>query len=198
MGFTRMMNVNAANTADVEADGSRGISAPGRVSSASNLIAQAALVALGGAYLFDLGPNVHRRTTRIVAAGATVFSSLVGLSAGVDVLLLHSHPQIGALISVLGVWAMLLSWALLHWGFAQLYHRSFYASVPAPLRFPGTHQPRLVDFAYFAFTIGTSFATSDVETCTSRIRWKVTGHLVLAFFYNGLIVVLALNTINQT
>ncbi|WP_410636312.1 DUF1345 domain-containing protein [Amycolatopsis sp. cmx-4-83] len=43
------------------------------------------------------------------------------------------------------------------------------------MRFPATERPNLLDFAYFAFTVGTSFATSDVEVQTRPIRRVITG-----------------------
>jgi uncharacterized membrane protein len=38
------------------------------------------------------------------------------------------------------------------------------------LVFPGTEHPTFIDFTYFSFTVGTTFAVSDVESRTSGIR----------------------------
>ena len=46
----------------------------------------------------------------------------------------------------------------------------------------------LTDYMYFAITIGTTFATSDVEVRSSRTRWIVMTHTVLAFLYNAVVV----------
>ena len=40
------------------------------------------------------------------------------------------------------------------------------------------------DFAYFAFTVGTSFAVSDVDVTDDAMRQAVLGHQILSFFYN--------------
>ena len=61
--------------------------------------------------------------------------------------------------------------------------------------FPNTPDPRIVDFVYYAFCIAVSFAVSDVETQGQRIRHLIVWHSVLSFFFNGFIIVLALNTI---
>lgn len=37
-------------------------------------------------------------------------------------------------------------------------------------------------------TIGATFATSDVEVRSSRTRWIVMTHTVLAFLYNAVVV----------
>ncbi|MFZ4893909.1 DUF1345 domain-containing protein [Plantibacter sp. Mn2098] len=137
------------------------------------------------------------KAARAVATGATIFASIVGLFAAFELLALRSDPGWQGLIEIIGVWAMLLSWGFLHWGFAQIYYQSYYA-VPErerPLRFPNTPYPRITDFVYFAVTVGTSFAASDVETLSPRVRWRIVWHSVLSFFFNGLIIVLALNTI---
>lgn len=136
------------------------------------------------------------RPARIVSTTATILASLVGLSAATELLALRNEPAWQGTIEVIGVWAMLLAWGFLHWGFAQIYSQSYYADPEhPPLRFPNTPYPRITDFVYFSYTIGTSFAASDVETLRPRIRWRIVWHSVLSFFFNGLIIVLAFNTI---
>lgn len=138
---------------------------------------------------------------RVVAWLATLLPSLIGLIAAIQVLALHNDPEVGSLMDFLGVWAMLNSWGLLHWGYAQLYFQRHYRSIQAgagPLfKFPKTPSPRVVDFVYFSYTVGTSFAASDVVVLAPRGRWLVTWHSVISFFFNGLIIVFALNTILQ-
>lgn len=137
------------------------------------------------------------RPARIVSLVATILASLIGLVAAIQVLGIHNDPEVGSLIDIVGVWAMLLSWGFLHWGFAQVYFQRYYAEDERPLRFPNTTHPRIVDFVYFSYTLGTTFATSDVETLGPRIRWTIVWHSVLGFFFNGLIIVLALGTITS-
>jgi uncharacterized membrane protein len=52
-----------------------------------------------------------------------------------------------------------------------------------------------MDFAYFAFTIGTSFAVSDVDVTSRAIRRAVLGHQILSFFFNTSILALAINLV---
>jgi len=143
-----------------------------------------------------------RAPSRGVALVTTIASSVIGVSAASELLVLRNDPDVGSAIDFVGVWAMLLAWGFLHWGFAQIYFRLYNHKPPGGpgggdepmMRFPKTPNPGLVDFVYVAFQIGTSFTPNDVET-TSRIRWTVTWHSVLSFFFNGFIIVLALNTI---
>jgi uncharacterized membrane protein len=93
---------------------------------------------------------------------------------------------------------MLLSWALFHWGYARIYERRYrMAPTPPALLFPGTDQPRIVDFVYFSFTNATAFSVSDVQVMTPRMRWTVVWHTTFAFFLNALVIVLAFSTILQ-
>lgn len=143
------------------------------------------------------------RLARVVSMTATILASLIGFTAALQVLGLHNDPQIGSLIDLVGVWSMLLAWGFLHWGFSQIYYQRYYSAAEPMLRFPAPSggpapAPRFVDFVYFAFTLGTTFAASDVEVLTTRARWTIVWHSVLSYFFNGLIIVLALNTIMST
>lgn len=172
-----------------------------------------------------------RPPSRLASMIITILSSLIGVSAASELLVLRDDPDFTATIDFLGVWAMLLAWGFLHWGFAQIYYRLYHvgrsggsrrsapaatvappvdeassppavpdaASMPeAPperlMRFPATENPGLLDFVYVAYMVGTSFTPNDVET-SPRIRWTVVWHSVLSYFFNGFIIVLALNTI---
>ncbi|MGO4533814.1 DUF1345 domain-containing protein [Leifsonia sp. 2MCAF36] len=131
----------------------------------------------------------------VVAATSTLLASLCGIAGAVQVKLTHGQDQDEAFAAVVGTAAMLLSWLLLHWGYAQFYHRRHIRAPRSVLAFPGTERPRLSDFVYFAFTVGTTFAASDVKVLSPRLRWVVTKHSIISFFYNGAIIVLAFNTL---
>jgi uncharacterized membrane protein len=109
-----------------------------------------------------------------------ILISLVGLSAAISVL-----PQVRDLQTAQGVFAAVLNtlgvvaaWAVLHTSYTLYYASRYYRSEKSPggLAFPGDQNLRQLDFAYFAFTIGTSFAVSDVEVTDSKIRRGVLGH----------------------
>jgi len=178
---------------------------------------------------------------RFASLIVTILSSIIGVAAASELLVLRADPDYASAIDFFGVWAMLLAWGFLHWGYAQIYYRLYHhgpgrvrrqaanlaaadaqadaaahaadaadapdgqapapadgttaiaAAVP-PLIFPYTKEPGLLDFVYVSFMVGTSFTPNDVETAPP-IRWTVVWHSVLSFFFNGFIIVLALNTI---
>ncbi len=54
----------------------------------------------------------------------------------------------------------------------------------AGINFPGTEVPVYWDFVYFAFTLGMTFQTSDVQVISTDIRRVVTFHCFAAFVFN--------------
>ena len=88
-----------------------------------------------------------------------------------------------ALMAALGV---ISAWGVLHTSYALHYAYLYYRSEESPggLAFPGEQSPKQRDFAYFAFTVGTSFAVSDVDVTEDGMRQSVLGHQILSFFYN--------------
>lgn len=129
---------------------------------------------------------------------ASLVSGLVGLFASFLIMFGGADEETTLIYKVAGVWAIVVAWALIQWGFAQYYYAHYYAAETPPLEFPGTPIPDLVDFAYFSFTIGTTFATTDVMILSRRQRWRVTIHSVITFFFNSAILVLALNSFTST
>ncbi len=132
---------------------------------------------------------------RMVALASSLVAGVMGVSAAFMVVVLRDDPTDGWWYKGLGVWAMVLAWGVVHWGFAQWYFARHYATANPPMEFPGTTTPHLVDFVYFSYTVGTTFAASDVSVLSRDVRWRVTLHGVVAFFFNSAIVVLALSTL---
>jgi len=183
------------------------------VSTESSVILLLAWCSIGSAYLvaiavtlsvtsratqndpLPISPSEVGPVARIVSGAGTLLASVVGAGAALQVGFEKTDPLYGAATTFVGIWAMLLAWCLLQWGLAQTYFQLYYRSAASPLAFPETPHPRLVDFVYFSVTLGTTFAASDVNVQTSGMRWRVTAHSVLSFFFNGLIIVFAFSTI---
>ena len=75
--------------------------------------------------------------------------------------------------------------------YAHLYYREDHEGVGG-VDFPGNARPTYLDFAYFAFTIGMTFQTSDVQIKSPAIRATVLAHAMLSFAYNTAILAFAL------
>ena len=143
---------------------------------------------------FEVSPLV-----RVVSIVATIVPSLIGLIAAVMVVITDVPEEFGFFADFVGVSAALVAWGLMHWGFAQIYYQRYHHAMRTgagrTIAFPGTDHPTIIEFVYFAFTVAATFATSDATVLTTRTRWLVTWHTVIAFFFNGLIIVFALTTI---
>lgn len=101
--------------------------------------------------------------------------------------------QIARIAMILGT--ILLSWCFVQLIFALHYaHHYFVRAEGRGLTFPGPERaPDYGDFLYFAFTIGSAFATSDVNVTSPALRRTVTAHTVLSFFFNTFILGLWVN-----
>ncbi|WIX93266.1 DUF1345 domain-containing protein [Amycolatopsis sp. DG1A-15b] len=126
----------------------------------------------------------------------TLFTSFIGIMSGLTIVLTEEGTQAAQLGKVAGVPAVLLAWAILHFGYADRYAQAYYGALPEKLLvFPGTEHPTFIDFAYFSFTVGTTFAVSDVESRTSGIRLRILAHGVLSFIYNTAMLGIAIGVI---
>ena len=131
-----------------------------------------------------------------------LMASLVGVNAAVLAITIRVPAEAPrgetVFLGVAAAIGIILSWHLLHTGFAQVYETLQHRDPEHPaLEFPRTTHPGLADFLYFAFTIGTSFATSDATVATVRMRWLVLTHSIVSFFYNSLVVAVAIQVIQQ-
>jgi len=61
------------------------------------------------------------------------------------------------------------------------------------LEFPGSPEPRGIDFVYFAYVIGMTSQTSDTAVTTSGMRNRVLIHSIVSFFFNTVLVAAAVN-----
>lgn len=92
--------------------------------------------------------------------------------------------------------AVAISWCITHTAFALRYAHLYYrddAEGVGGLDFPGGAAPSYFDFAYFAFTLGMCFQTSDVCVSSAQIRRTVLVHTTLSFAYNSAILAFVLN-----
>jgi uncharacterized membrane protein len=131
----------------------------------------------------------------------TVGASAVSVGALFAWLELSSPEEVRALDGLLFLYAtVLLSWTLIHTIFALHYAHEYYGDGKGSgggLIFPGDSEPLYFDFVYFAFTIGTSTAVSDVSISEKRIRHTVILHGITAFFFNVTVLALTVGLIGN-
>ncbi|MFC3181203.1 DUF1345 domain-containing protein [Cypionkella sinensis] len=123
----------------------------------------------------------------LAAAGISLTSIIMVLGAPSD----STHVRLIALASVPLGWAAVHVLAGFH--YAYLFYQPHKAKTPAGLEFPGTKTPDPWDFLYFAFVIGMTAQVSDVTTSSAQMRKVVLLHSIGSFFYNTIILALAVN-----
>ena len=128
-----------------------------------------------------------------------VFVSLVGLVLAISLVpVVRDLNSIGGIsVAVMSALGVISAWWILHTSYALHYAYQYYRSEESAggLDFPSDQSPDQLDFAYFAFTIGTSFAVSDVNVTDRAIRRAVLGHQILSFFYNTSVLALVINLV---
>ena len=93
--------------------------------------------------------------------------------------------------TVLSAWTFLQVMFALH--YAGVYFTPRKGGVAGGLEFPGTPQPGWMEFFYQAFVIGCTFASSDVNVTSMRMRRIVVIQGVVGFFFNAIILALTIN-----
>ncbi len=117
--------------------------------------------------------------------------------ASIFIVLNQAHrPDLLSLMLALA--AAPLGWCMLHTISAFHYVNLYYfASAPETsdkaLEFPGTKEPDLWDFIYFSFVIGMTAQVSDVQVRTTGMRRAVTGHSIVSFLINTVLIAMAVN-----
>ena len=135
---------------------------------------------------------------RVVLLVISALLSLVILAAIVAELGLRS--QLGLGDKLLIVASLVLVWTFGNAVYALHYAHIYYSSDAkgsdrAGLLFPGTKEPMMSDFAYFAFTLGVAVQTSDVQITSRHLRKLVTVHCVIGFFFNLGVLALTINVL---
>jgi uncharacterized membrane protein len=126
----------------------------------------------------------------ICGAGAALLAVLVLLQSSMK---MTGAPKTQAIVLALS--AVVLAWFLIHTVFTMRYAHEFH-DAPAdkpPLEFPGLEDlPDYLDFAYFAFVIGMTAQTADVNIHGRDIRRTALLHGIIAFAFNTAVVALSI------
>jgi uncharacterized membrane protein len=129
----------------------------------------------------------------VLSSAVGAYSAVIALAARADA----SMNTESALLAGAASLGVALSWMLLQVGFANIYRYISLTDDSPAIRFPGPSAPSPMDYLYFSFTIGASFATSDAQIDSPHVRRVVAVHSVVSFFYNALVVAVAFQVLQQ-
>lgn len=120
----------------------------------------------------------------------------MGVIGAVVVLRDANDSDFANLSRVVAALSIVGAWLLLQFGFSRLYAESwFHTDNKGGLEFPDTPIPGLVEFAYFTFSVGATFQTSDTAVTSTHMRWLVTLQAILSFVYNSVLLAFAVSLI---
>ncbi len=149
------------------------------------------------------GPDDLRRRAAEEDEGLPLIFALT-LAAAVTsvsaIFVVLNQPDATALTFAVAVASVPLGWATVHTLAAYHYANLYYAPLPGGgeeggLDFPGAMEPDALDFLYFSFVVGMTAQVADVAVSSRRLRRTVLAHGFVAFFYNAVIVAMAVNVV---
>ncbi len=131
----------------------------------------------------------------VLGAGASLLAVVVLLQESMT---MRGADRTGAIVLALS--AVAFAWTLIHTVFTLRYAH-LYCEAPVgtmPLEFPGSDgSPDYLDFAYFAFIVGMTTQTADVNIRDQRIRRTALLHGVIAFAFNTAVVSLSIGVLSS-
>ena len=136
--------------------------------------------------------NDANRTTLLlitVAISAAVLGAVAMETIGGDI------P--GAKTKLLIIATLGTAWLFGNTIYALHYAHLYYTAPDGGLDFADAKPPGYADFAYFAFTLGMTFQTSDVAIKDKRIRGVVTLHCLAAFVFNLGVLAFTINVLGS-
>jgi uncharacterized membrane protein len=145
-------------------------------------------------------PSVLRRRAEQSDEGVMLILLLAAISVGISlssIVLLLNSPDGGSIVERFVAFATVpLGWASLHtviaFHYAHLYYRPD-SDGEGGLGFPDMKEPGPWEFLYFATCIGMAAQVSDVTVTTTPMRRAVLFHAISSFFFNTVILALAVN-----
>lgn len=175
----------------------------GRGTMAAFDIAATLLLAIVAPLLGNEADDMRRNAERN-DANRTLLLALTGIVMAV-ILVSVASELIGrksdATGTVLIVATLMLAWLFSNTVYALHYAHLFYSDCDKDgkddggLDFPERDEPDYWDFLYFAFTLGMTFQTSDVDITSPAIRRVATGHCLAAFVFNIGVLAFTINVL---
>jgi uncharacterized membrane protein len=137
-----------------------------------------------------------RLVARAVLLGASV-ASLAGVGAILSIAGREGGGEEIVLITT-AVATVVLSWTVINTVYTLRYARLRYEQGPIGIGFPDQtteDQPRYLDFAYVAFTIGMTYQVSDTSVRDRTTRTAVLCHSLLSYLFGVVIVAGMINLV---
>jgi len=142
--------------------------------------------------------HARREDPRRLVAGAILLGASVASLAAVGGILIKAGHHTGStknLLIALGVVSVVIAWLVVHTVFTLHYARLYYRDPPGGVDFNEPDDPRYLDFAYLAFTVGMTFQVSDTDIRNKDIRAAILRHMLLSFVFGAVIIATTINLV---
>ena len=131
-----------------------------------------------------------------------IITACIASIAAVVVALIQSSNQNGDATSIalviLGVLGTIVAWALVNTVYALKYARMYFLDHPDDgFDVKQEKQPTYSDFAYFAFTVGMSYAGPEIEPINTEVRRKALLHALLSYFFGTVLIAVSINLVTN-
>ncbi|WP_174285570.1 DUF1345 domain-containing protein [Sphingomonas bacterium] len=138
--------------------------------------------------------NDANRTILLGLTFATIAVILVSIANE-----LHAKNDKAAIFIIIAT--LVLAWLFTNIVYTLHYAHIYYSDEDADgqdnggLEFPHCDTPDYWDFAYFSFTLGMTFQTSDVDMTSRTMRRVALGHCMIAFVFNIGVLAFTINVL---
>lgn len=130
---------------------------------------------------------------RLLLVAASV-ASLVAVAAALHhASLVHGVDK--AVITAAAMAGIATSWLTVQTVYTLRYAHLYYTAPVGGIDFPGTQDPRYLDFAYVAFSVGMTFQVSDTALERTVIRAAVLRHALLSYVFGAAIIAATINVL---
>ncbi|MBO9580709.1 MAG: DUF1345 domain-containing protein [Sphingobium sp.] len=154
--------------------------------------------------VFAHGSEAMRRSARENDANRTLILAMTGIVMAVMLVVVATDLRQKATPSTAQL-ILIIATLVIGWIFSNLIYTFHYAflfyrddgcgSDHGGLEYPKRPEPDYWDFAYFAFTLGMTFQTSDVAITSPAIRRVALFHSFAAFVFNLGVIAFSINII---
>jgi uncharacterized membrane protein len=121
-------------------------------------------------------------------------ASLIGVVFAV-VASSNSHGAREAMLVILGIVSVVLSWSVVHVTFALRYALLYYTGPKNGIEFNEPDDPQYSDFAYVAFTLGMTYQVSDTNIRTKAIRATALRQALISYVFGVVIIAILINVV---
>ena len=156
-----------------------------------------------GASVWNLDPGrtaqlANREDPSTPVAELVVLLAGTAMLAAVGFALVKAGQASGGLkayLVTIGLFSVVLSWAVVHTVFGLRYARAYYSEPVGGIEFNEAEPPNYTDFAYYAFTVGMTFQVADTNITARAVRRTTLHHALLSYLFGAVLLGIVINVV---